>query len=131
MGEREKRGSGAPWEERFGYSRTVRVGRRVWVAGTTAADEHGNMIAPGDAYGQAVVVFEKIAAALEVYGGGLEHVVRTRMFATRIGDWEEIARAHGEFFSEVRPVSTLVQVGALIDPEMLIEIEADAVLDGD
>ena len=131
MGEREKRGSGTPWEERFGYSRTVRVGRRVWVAGTTAADEDGNVIAPGDAYGQAVAVFEKIAAALEVYGGGLEHVVRTRMFATRIGDWEEIARAHGKFFAEVRPVSTLVQVGALIDSEMLIEIEADAVLDGD
>ena len=131
MEDRERKGSGAPWEERFGYSRTVRVGRRVWVAGTTAVDEDGKVIAPGDAYGQAVAVFEKIARALEVYGGGLEHVVRTRMFATRIDDWEDIARAHGKFFADVRPVSTLVQVAALIEPEMLIEIEVDAVLDAD
>ena len=131
MQERDRKGSGAPWEKRFGYSRTVRVGRRVWVAGTTAADENGEVLAPGDAYGQAVAVFEKIAKALEEHGGGLKHVVRTRMFATRIEDWEEIARAHGDFFAEIRPVSTLVQVSGLIDPAMLIEIEADAVLDGD
>ena len=129
--QREKRGSGAPWEAIAGYSRTVRVGPRIWVAGTTAVDEHGEVIAPGDAYGQTVAVFEKIARALEPYGAGLEHVVRTRMFATRIEDWEEITRAHGKFFAEIRPVSTLVQVGALIDPAMLIEIEADAVLDGE
>ncbi len=131
MQDREKSGSGAPWEALFGYSRTVRVGRRVWVAGTTATDEHGTVIASGDAYGQTVAVLKKIGEALERTGSGLHHIVRTRMFVTRIEDWEDIARAHGEFFAEIRPVSTLVQVKALIDPAMLIEIEADAVLDGD
>jgi enamine deaminase RidA (YjgF/YER057c/UK114 family) len=131
MKDREKRGSGAPWEAQVGYSRTVRVGSRVWVAGTTSVGEDGEVLAPGDAYGQAVVVFEKIGRALAEYGGGLEHVVRTRMFATQITDWEDIARAHGEFFADIRPVSTLVQVAGLIDPEMLIEIEVDAVLDGE
>ena len=92
MGGRENEGSAAPWEERLGYSRTVRVGRRVWVAGTTAVDDDGEAIAPGDAYGQAVAVFEKIGRVLEVHGGGLEYVVRTRMFARRIEDWEDIAR---------------------------------------
>ncbi len=131
MQDRERLGSGAPWEERFGYSRTVRVGRRIWVAGTTATDGAGTVVARGDAYAQTVAVIEKIGAALERAGAGLQHVVRTRMFATRIEDWENIARAHGEFFADIRPASTLVQVGALIDPEMLVEIEAEAVLDAD
>lgn len=131
MSERKNFGSGAPWEARVGYSRAVRVGDRVWVAGTTAADAEGNVLCPGDAYGQARAVFQKIEGALEQAGVRMKDVVRTRMFVTRIEDWEDVARAHGEFFSEIRPVSTLVQVQGLIDPGMLVEIEVDAVVGGE
>ena len=126
---RMKVSSGAPWEPVAGYSRAVRAGRRVTVAGTTATDESGTVLHPGDAAAQTRVVIERIRAALHAVGADLEHVVRTRMFVTDITRWEEIARVHGEFFVAIRPASTMVEVRRLIDPAMLVEIEADAELD--
>jgi enamine deaminase RidA (YjgF/YER057c/UK114 family) len=123
--------SGAPWEPVAGYSRAVRVGRRITVAGTTAADESGTVLHPGDPAAQTRVVLEKIRAALHALGADLDHVVRTRMFVTDISRWEEVARIHGEFFAAIRPASTMVEVSRLIDPAMMIEIEADAELDED
>jgi enamine deaminase RidA (YjgF/YER057c/UK114 family) len=121
-------GSGAPWEPVAGYSRAVRVGSLVWVAGTTATDADGNVVAPGDAGAQTRQAIENVRRGLEQAGARLEHVVRTRMFVTDIARWEEIARAHGETFGSIRPASTMVEVSALIHPDMLIEIEADACL---
>jgi enamine deaminase RidA (YjgF/YER057c/UK114 family) len=126
---RRSMSSGAPWEPIAGYSRAVRAGRRIVVAGTTATGPDGAVAHPGDAAAQTRVVLEKIRAALAVLGADLAHVVRTRMFVTDISRWEEIARVHGEFFGEIRPASTMVEVRRLIDPAMLIEIEADAELD--
>jgi enamine deaminase RidA (YjgF/YER057c/UK114 family) len=123
--------SGAPWEPIAGYSRAVRAGRRICVAGTTAADPSGAVLHPGDAAGQTRAVLEKIRAALQALGADFRHVVRTRMFVTDISRWEEIARVHGEYFAAIRPASTMVEVRRLIDPAMLIEIEADAELDED
>lgn len=123
--------SGAPWEPVAGYSRAVRAGRRIAVAGTTATDASGTVLHPGDAAGQTRVVIEKIRAALEALGADLTHVVRTRMFVTDISRWEEIARVHGEFFGQIRPASTMVEVARLIEPAMLVEIEADAELDAE
>jgi enamine deaminase RidA (YjgF/YER057c/UK114 family) len=100
----------------------------VAVAGTTATDPQGKVVAPGDAYGQAIHIFRKIEAALAQVDGRLEDVVRTRMFLTNIEDWEKVGRAHAEFFQEIRPAATLLQVSRLIDPEVLVEIEADAIL---
>jgi enamine deaminase RidA (YjgF/YER057c/UK114 family) len=121
-------GSGAPWEPVAGYSRAVRVGALVWVAGTTATDADGNVVAPGDAAAQTRQAIENVRRGLEQAGARLEHVVRTRMFVTDISRWEDFARAHGETFGSIRPASTMVQVSALIHPDMLIEIEADACL---
>lgn len=112
----------------MGYSRAVRVGRYIHVAGTTATAPDGSVIAPGDMYLQAREALRIIAAALEQAGAGLEHVVRTRMFVTDISRWEEAGRAHGECFREVRPAATMVQVSRLINPGHLIEIEVDAIL---
>lgn len=120
--------SGAPWEERVGYCRALRAGGRIFVTGTAPVAEGGGVHAPGDAYEQARRCLEIIADALTELGAGLEDVVRTRMFVTDIDRWEEIGRAHGEAFREHPPTTTMVEVSRLIDPGMLVEIEADAVV---
>lgn len=119
--------SGAPWESTVGYSRAVRVGDIIEVAGTTAMKD-GNLVGVGDAYAQTKCILEIIKEAIEGVGGSLSDVVRTRMYVTDISLFEEIGRAHGEYFSEIRPASTMVEISRLVDPEMLIEVEATAVL---
>jgi enamine deaminase RidA (YjgF/YER057c/UK114 family) len=126
MKKREKYSSGAKWEKIVGYSRAVKVGSRIYVTGTTATGENSEVVGVGDAYAQAVQTIKNIERALKALGAGLENVVRTRMFVTDISRWEEYGRAHGEFFGEIMPATTMVEVSRLIDPEMLIEIEADA-----
>jgi len=116
------------WEPIAGYSRAVRVGNSVYVSGTTATDAEGNIVGVGDAYAQTVQALQNIQAALEIAGAKSEDVVRTRMYVTDIGRWEEDARAHGEVFGSIRPTTTLVEVSRLIDPQMLVEIEAEAVV---
>lgn len=121
--------SGGPWEEPFGYSRAVRVRNFIAVSGTTAANPDGTIHGEGDAYAQAKRCFEIIGRALAEAGAGMGDVVRTRMFVTGIAQSEAIMRAHGEFFRDVRPAATMVEVKALMRPEMLVEIEAEAVVD--
>jgi enamine deaminase RidA (YjgF/YER057c/UK114 family) len=126
MKERTRYSSGMKWESVVGYSRAVRVGERIYVTGTTATGEDGEIVGEGDAYAQTVQVIRNIERALQAVGARLENIVRTRMFVTDISQWEEYGRAHGEFFREILPATTMVEVSNLIDPRMLIEIEADA-----
>ncbi len=127
MSERKLISSGAPWESTVGYSRAVRVGDQIFVAGTTAVDERGEIIGGGDPYLQAKAILAKIDAALAQAGASMNEVVRTRIFVTDIAFAEQVGRAHGESFAHIKPASTLVQVVRLIDPRLLVEIEADAV----
>ncbi len=128
MSERQNIASGTPWERVVGYSRAVRVGNLVYVSGTTASDEQGNVVAAGDVYAQTAYALAKIGRALNEAGADFKDVVRTRTFITDISRWEEFAKAHAEVFEDVRPVSTLVQVSQLVDPAHLVEIEVDAVI---
>jgi enamine deaminase RidA (YjgF/YER057c/UK114 family) len=128
MNKRINISSGARWEEIVGYSRAVRIGNIIEVAGTTAVDENGQVVGPGDPGEQARFILSKIEKALASAGGTLQDVVRTRMFVTNIADWEAIGRVHGLYFKEVKPAATMVEVKALISPELLVEIEVTAVL---
>jgi len=127
MQERTRISSGTVWERTYGYSRAVRVGNGVFVAGTTAVDESGAVVGPGSPYEQARFIFQKIEKALIQAGLSLQHVVRVRTFITDISRWEDVARAQGEVFADIRPAATLVQVSALVSPELLVEIEVDAI----
>lgn len=129
MGHRKNINSGAPWESAVGYCRAVRVGPHIMVSGTAPVGDAGEVVGKGDAYAQARRCIEVIETALEKAGAGLEHVVRTRMYVTDIERWPEVARAHQEAFGNVMPATTMVEVSGLIDPAMLVEIEADAFLD--
>jgi len=126
--QRQNISTGAPWEEMVGYCRAVRVGPHIAVSGTAPVAEDGSVFAPGDAYAQARRCIEIIEKALAEAGAGLEHVVRTRMFVTDISQWEAIGRAHGEAFAGIQPATAMVEVSQLIDADMLVEIEADAIV---
>lgn len=122
--------SGTPWEDQAGYSRAVKAGQHVHIAGTTATESDGTVLAPNEPYEQTAIIFERIEQALDACDAGMDDVVRTRMFVTDVDDWESIARAHSEVFDEVRPAATLVEVDGLVEPDLRIEIEATAYIGG-
>ena len=128
MSKRINFSSGTKWEEIAGYSRAVRLGNVIEVAGTTAVDEDGNVIGENDAYQQTIFILEKIAQALNETGAALKDVVRTRIYVQDMADWQEVAKAHGEIFQNICPATTLVEVSALINPKLIVEIEAKAVV---